>query len=162
MLISRQYGPIEVKSTVLLDQHGRKLLQALQRNARSSIADLSRQVGLSPTRTAERLRRMEEAQIVKGYAVDIDREALGLPLLAYVRLSCSGGRYNSFLNFVKSAEQVQECHHITGGDAFLLKVTVASIADLEKLVERLLPFGDPITSIVLSSPVVRNSLPIGT
>ncbi len=144
-----------------LDNFGRKILIALQRDARCSIADLSRQIGLSQTRTAERLRRMQDAGIIQGYTVDIDREALGLPLLAYIRLTCSGTSYHSFLKFVKSADQVQECHHLTGGDAFLIKVTVASIGDLEKFVEKLLPYGDPITSIVLSSPVARNSLPVG-
>jgi Lrp/AsnC family leucine-responsive transcriptional regulator len=134
---------------------------ALQSDARCSIAELGRQIGLSQTRTAERLRRMEDAGIIQGYTVEIDRDALGLPLMAFIRLTCSGGSYHSFLKFVKSAEQVQECHHLTGGDAFLLKVTVASIGDLEKLVEKLLPYGDPITSIVLSSPVVKNALPIG-
>jgi Lrp/AsnC family leucine-responsive transcriptional regulator len=148
-----------VKSS--LDNFGRKILIALQRDARCSIADLSRQIGLSQTRTAERLRRMQDAGIIQGYTVDIDREALGLPLLAYIRLTCSGTSYHSFLKFVKSADQVQECHHLTGGDAFLIKVTVASIGDLEKFVEKLLPYGDPITSIVLSSPVARNSLPVG-
>ena len=135
--------------------------RALQRNARCSIAELSRQIGLSQTRTAERLRRMQDAGIIQGYTVEIDREALGLPLLAYIRLTCSGSSYHSFLKFVKSADQVQECHHLTGGDAFLIKVTVASIGDLEKFVEKLLPYGDPITSIVLSSPVAKNSLPVG-
>jgi Lrp/AsnC family leucine-responsive transcriptional regulator len=151
-----------VKSSALLDSSGRKLLTALQRDARCSIAELSRRIGLSQTRVAERLRRMEDAGIIQGYTVEIDREALGLPLLAYIRLTCSGGSYHSFLKFVKSAQQVQECHHLTGGDAFLLKVTMASIGELEKFVEKLLPYGDPITSIVLSSPVVRNALPIGT
>jgi Lrp/AsnC family leucine-responsive transcriptional regulator len=149
-----------VKSTVLMDQYGRKLLTALQRDARASVADLSRQIGLSQTRTAERLRRMEEAGIIQGYTVEIDPEALGLPMLAYIRLTCSGGKYNGFLSFVKSAPHVQECHHLTGGDAFLLKVAVASIAELERLVEKLLPYGDPITSIVLSSPVAKNQLPV--
>jgi Lrp/AsnC family leucine-responsive transcriptional regulator len=144
-----------------LDSFGRKILIALQRNARCSIAELSRQIGLSQTRTAERLRRMQDAGIIQGYTVEIDREALGLPLLAYIRLTCSGSSYHSFLKFVKSADQVQECHHLTGGDAFLIKVTVASIGDLEKFVEKLLPYGDPITSIVLSSPVAKNSLPVG-
>jgi Lrp/AsnC family leucine-responsive transcriptional regulator len=148
-----------VKSS--LDSFGRKMLIALQRDARCSVAELSRQIGLSQTRTAERLRRMQDAGIIQGYTVDIDREALGLPLLAYIRLTCSGTSYHSFLKFVKSADQVQECHHLTGGDAFLIKVTVASIGDLEKFVEKLLPYGDPITSIVLSSPVAKNSLPVG-
>ena len=149
-----------MKSAVLLDQYGRNLLTALQRNVRASVADLSRQIGLSQTRTAERLRRLEEAGIIQSYSVEIDREVLGLPILGFIRFTCSGGNYLRFLAFVKSLEQVEECHHTTGADAFLLKVSVASMDDLEKLIESLLPFGDPTTSLVLSSPVAKRALPI--
>ena len=149
-----------MKFAVQMDQSGRNLLKALQGNVRASVADLSRQIGLSQTRTAERLRRLEETGIIQGYSVEIDREVLGLPILGFIRFTCSGGNYRKFLAFVKSLEQVEECHHTTGGDAFLLKVSVASMDDLEKLIESLLPFGDPTTSLVLSSPVARRSLPI--
>jgi Lrp/AsnC family transcriptional regulator, leucine-responsive regulatory protein len=149
-----------MKTTLLTDLYGRKLLQDLQRSPRASIADLSRQIGLSQTRTAERLRRMEEAGIITGYSVELDRSAIGLSILAYVRLTCSGGQYRRFLSFIKTAEGVQECHHLTGGDAFLLKVAVASLDELEKLIEVLLPFGDPTTSLVLSSPVPGKPLAI--
>ncbi len=149
-----------MKSAVLMDQYGRNLLRALQGDVRASVADLSRQIGLSQTRTAERLRRLEETGIIQGYSVEIDREVLGLPILGFIRFTCSGGNYRKFLEFVKSLEQVEECHHTTGGDAFLLKVSVASMDDLEKLIESLLPFGDPTTSLVLSSPVAKRALPI--
>jgi Lrp/AsnC family leucine-responsive transcriptional regulator len=149
-----------VKSTLLNDAFGIKLLKALQASPRASIAELSRQIGLSQTRTAERLRRMEEIGIIEGYSVDLNREALGLPILAYVRLTCSGGRYKSFLEFVRQAPYIQECHHLTGGDAFLIKVALVSIGQLEKVIEAFLPYGDPTTSLVLSSPVARKPLPI--
>ena len=142
-----------MRSTVLTDSFGRNLLISLQKNPRATVAELSRQIGLSQTRTAERLRRMEEVGIIEGYAVELNREALGLPILAYVRLTCSGGRYKRFLEFVQDAEYVQECHHLTGGDAFLLKIAAVSMEQLEKVIETLLPFGDPTTSLVLSSPV---------
>lgn len=149
-----------MKPSVLMDQYGRNLLKALQGSVRASVADLSRQIGLSQTRTAERLRRLEETGIIQGYSVEIDREVIGLPILGFIRFTCSGGNYRKFLAFVKSLEQVEECHHMTGGDAFLLKVSVASMDDLEKLIESLLPFGDPTTSLVLSSPVAKRPLPI--
>ncbi len=98
--------------------------------------------------------------MIQSYSVEIDREVLGLPILGFIRFTCSGGNYRKFLSFVKTLEQVEECHHTTGGDAFLLKVSVASMDDLEKLIESLLPFGDPTTSLVLSSPVSKRSLPI--
>jgi len=160
MIVSPNYGGWIMKSTVLMDQYGRNLLRALQDNVRASVAQLSRQIGLSQTRTAERLRRLEETGIIRGYSLEIDREVLGLPILGFIRFTCSGGNYRKFLTFVKSIEQLEECHHTTGGDAFLLKVSVASMDELEKLIESLLPFGDPTTSLVLSSPVAKRALPI--
>jgi Lrp/AsnC family leucine-responsive transcriptional regulator len=142
-----------VKSPLLADKTGEKLLLTLQGDPRASIAELSRQIGLSQTRTAERLRRLEESGVIEGYAVVVNREAIGLPLLAFIRLTCRGERYRPFLGFVEGAQQILECHHLTGGEAFLLKVAVAGMEELEKLIETLLPFGEPTTSLVLSSPV---------
>ncbi len=144
-------------SSEILDDYGRKLLAELQQDVRTSFADLGRRIGLSASPTAERLRRMEDAGIIRGYSVDIDREALGLPILAIIRMTCDGPRYHPFLKFIKDLPEVRECHHVTGGDAFFLQVTAASIAELERVIERLLPYGIPTTSIVLSSPVARRA-----
>jgi Lrp/AsnC family leucine-responsive transcriptional regulator len=143
-------------STALLDGYGRKLLDQLQGNARLSVAELGRRIGLSATATAERLRQMEEAGIIHGYTAEIDREALGLDMLAFVRMSCSGGpQYYRLLDYVQTLQEVRECHHLTGGDDLLLKVTTTNMADLEALIEALLPYGNPVTSLVFSSPVER-------
>jgi Lrp/AsnC family transcriptional regulator, leucine-responsive regulatory protein len=143
-----------IESNGLLDDVGRKLLSILQRDARISYAELGRKIGLSPAAAAERLRRLEEAGIIRGYRVDLDREALGFSVLAVVRLSCDGVKYRPFLKAVKTMEHVAECHHVAGGDAFILKVVAGSVEELERLVEKLLEFGVPTTSIVFSSPVV--------
>lgn len=140
-------------STALIDIYGRKLLDELQANARLSVAELGRRIGLSPTATAERLKQMEEVGILHGYTIDIDRESLGLEVMAFIRMSCSGQNYHRWLDYVQTLEEVRECHHLTGGDDFLLKVTTTNLADLEALIEALLPYGNPITSLVLSSPV---------
>ena len=147
-----------VESSVLLDEIGRNLLSALQEDARLSYAELGRRIGLSPAATAERLRRLEEVGIITGYRVEIDREALGLPILAMVRMSCDGARYRPFLKAVKAMEGVIECHHVAGGDAFILRVVAGSVEELERVVEKLLDFGVPTTSIVFSSPVARRTL----
>ena len=140
-------------STTLLDNHGRRLLDELQVNARLSVAELGRRIGLSPTATAERLKQMEELGILRGYTIQIDREALGLEVMAFIRMSCGGQNYHRLLEYVQTLEEVRECHHLTGGDDFLLKVTTTSMANLEALIEALLPYGNPVTSLVLSSPV---------
>ncbi|WP_263354373.1 Lrp/AsnC family transcriptional regulator [Acidicapsa acidisoli] len=138
-----------------MDSFGRRLLAELQDNARLSTAELARRVGLSPTATAERLKQMEEVGIVRGYTVEMDREALGLEVLAFIRMTCDGQHYFRLMEFVQTLEEVRECHHLTGGDAFLLKVTTTSMAALEVLIEALLPYGNPVTSVVLSTPVER-------
>jgi len=142
-------------STALMDSFGRKLLEELQSNARLSVAELGRRVGLSPTATAERMKQMEEVGILHGYTIDIDREALGLEVMAFIRMSCGGQNYHRLLDYVQTLEEVRECHHLTGGDDFLLKVTTTSMMDLEALIEALLPYGNPVTSLVLSTPVER-------
>lgn len=147
-------------STTLLDLHGRKLIIELQSNARLSLAELARRIGLSPTATGERLKQMEEIGILRGYTVDIDRESLGLEVLAFIRMSCPGQNYRRFLDYVQTLEEVRECHHLTGGDDFLLKVTTTSLADLEALIEALLPYGNPVTSLVLSSPVEQRKFAV--
>ena len=144
-----------MESTTLLDSYGRKLLGELQLNARLSLAELGRRIGLSPTATAERMKQMEEAGILHGYTVEIDREALGLEVMAFIRMSCGGQHYHRLLEYVQGLEEVRECHHLTGGDDFLLKVTAVDMAHLEALIEALLPYGNPVTSLVLSTPVER-------
>jgi Lrp/AsnC family leucine-responsive transcriptional regulator len=151
-----------IESTPYLDEYGRNLLQALQEDSRLSYADLGRRVGLSPSATAERMRRMEEDGVIRAYTIEIDREALGLPILAYIRMTCDGQRYQPFLKFVQTMAEVRECHHVTGGEAFFLQVATASIAELERTIERLLAYGIPTTSIVLSSPMVRRAFDVLT
>ena len=136
-------------------QFRQKLLEELQSNARLSLAEMGRRIGLSPTATAERMKQMEEVGILHGYTVEIDREALGLEVLAFIRMSCGGQNYHRLLDYVQTLEEVRECHHLTGGDDFLLKVTTTDMADLETLIEALLPYGNPVTSLVLSTPVER-------
>ncbi|HEV2214228.1 MAG TPA: Lrp/AsnC family transcriptional regulator [Terracidiphilus sp.] len=147
-------------STTLLDSYGRKLLFELQANARLSLAELGRRIGLSATATAERLRQMEETGILQGYSVRIDREALGLEVMAFIRMSCGGQQYHRLLEYVQTLEEVRECHHLTGGDDLLLKVTTTSMTDLEALIEALLPYGNPVTSLVLSSPVEHRNFAV--
>ncbi|HVJ08952.1 MAG TPA: Lrp/AsnC family transcriptional regulator [Acidisarcina sp.] len=139
-----------------IDPIDRKILQELALDARLPFAELGRRVGLSPSAAAERVRQLESEGFIRGYRAEINFEALGFPITAFVRLTCDGTRYRPFLKFVQTLDAVQECYHLTGGDAFLLKVMLSSVAQLEELIERLLPYGNPTTSMVLSTPLKRN------
>ena len=140
----------------LLDDISRRLIEELQADARLSYAELGRRTGLSPSATAERLRRLEEAGIIRGYRADIDPASLGLNVSAIIRMVCDGEQYRRFLAFLGTREEVRECHHVTGSDALMIHVRVPAIEDLEKLVMQFLRYGVPTTSIVLSTPLLRS------
>lgn len=141
--------------TNAIDALDRKLLRELTTDARMPVAELSRRIGLSPSATTERLRSLESLNIIRGYRAEINLQALGLTITAFVRLTCEGTRYKPFLKFLPTLDAVQECHHLTGNDAFLLKIVLSSMTELENLIEKLLPYGSPTTSMVLSTPLER-------
>jgi len=138
-----------------MDLIDKKILLELAADGRLAFAELGRKVGLSPSAAAERVRQLESLGLIRGYRAEIDLQALGFSITAFVRLTCEGNRYRQFLKFLPTLQSVQECHHLTGGDAFLLKVMLSSVAELEGLVEKLLPYGSPTTSMVLSTPLER-------
>jgi Lrp/AsnC family leucine-responsive transcriptional regulator len=138
-----------------LDSIDYNIVRELASDARLSFAELGRRVGLSPSAVAERVRQLENERIVLGYRAILDERAFGYTVIAFIRLTCDNQHYRPFLKFLPTLEAVQECHHITGGEAFLIKVILASIDQLEPLIERLLPYGMPTTSMVLSTPVYR-------
>jgi Lrp/AsnC family leucine-responsive transcriptional regulator len=146
-------------STTILDVFSRKLLDELQANARLSTAELARRIGLSPTATAERLRQLEESGVIHGYSARVDPEALGLSVQAFLRISSTGPNFQRLLDYLRTLEEVRACHHLTGGDDFLIQIAVLDLAHLEALIEALLPYGTTVTSLVLSTPIERHSYP---
>src|ERR1700760_2034152 len=144
----------------ILDGIARNLLAELQKDPRASYAELGRRFGLSPSATAERVHRLEDAQIIRGYRVDIDPAALGYTVNAHIRMVCDGERYRQFLQFVKTLDAVRECDHVTGSDALMMKVITTSIEELEHLIMKLLTYGVPTTSLVLSHAIKRHTFSV--
>lgn len=137
----------------LLDRVGWQLLSILQEEARISYAELGRRVGLSLPAVAERVRRMEEVGIIKGYRAEVDLKQVNLGVMAFIRISVSGKQYPDIIALAHNLPEVVECHHLTGADSFIMKVVATSIPHLESLIARLSSYGQTATSIVLSSPV---------
>ena len=138
-----------------LDPIDYNIVRMLAEDARISFAELGRKVGLSPSAVAERIHQLESNNVILGYRALLDEKAFGYSVIAFIRLTCDNTHYRPFLKFLPTIDAVQECHHITGGEAFLIKVRLSSIDQLEPLIERLLPYGMPTTSMVLSTPVYR-------
>lgn len=140
-------------STLALDAASRRILAALQLDARLSFNQLAKQVGLSPPAVAERVRRLEEAGVIRGYRVEVDRAALGWSVTALVRLSCPAQQDRAVIGMARDLPEILECFHVSGEDCFVLKVAAASIGHLESVVERMRRFGTVVSSIVFSAAV---------
>jgi Lrp/AsnC family leucine-responsive transcriptional regulator len=139
----------------LLDRTGLKILRALQANARLTFSELGRQVALSPPAVAERVHKMEEAGIISGYHAQVRPDHVGLSIMAFITLKARAEDYPGVIQLVQHTSEILECHHVSGGEAFVTKVVASSIPHLEALIEKLSPFGETRTLIVLSSPVVK-------
>jgi Lrp/AsnC family leucine-responsive transcriptional regulator len=143
-----------------MDSVDAAILDRLANDARISVAELARLVGLSAPSVSERIKRLEEAGVIGGYTVTVDPAALGLPLAAWLRVRPIPGRLERVADILRRLPEVVECDRITGEDCFLARAHVASIADLEALIDKLIPYAMTNTSIIQSSPVRRRLPPI--
>jgi len=150
---------MDLKIERLLDAIGKAIVRELLKNGRISFSELGRVVGLSTPAVAERVRKMEEAGLITGYHAAVNGDLLGPSILAFIHLDIEPNLYDRVKKQVNQLPQVVECHHISGEGAFILKVVVASVGDLETLVAKFSPFGRTKTTIVLSSLAEKSPLP---
>jgi Lrp/AsnC family leucine-responsive transcriptional regulator len=136
-----------------LDETNLRLLDELQRDARLSLAELGRRVGLTAPAVAERLQRLEQQQVLRGYHADVDPDAVGYPLTAVIRIRPAPRQLHKVAALAKATPEVVECHRITGDDCFLIKAHLRSVSHLEEVIDRFVLYGQTTTSIVQSSPV---------
>lgn len=137
----------------MIDQIDWKILKEMQENARVTFAELGRRVGLTTPAVIERVRKLEDAQIITGYRAQIDTAKVGLPITAFIRMSIVGVEFRQIVDIVNETTEVLECHRGTGGDSFIIKVAVSDVEHLQTIIDKLTPYGVTTTSIVLSSPV---------
>lgn len=140
-----------------IDQH---IILLLQEDARLSNAALGEAVGLTASTVYERVKKLEKKGIIKGYVAVIDAEAVGKPILAFVRINV-GTIPNGYLesksdvmSVCATEPDVLECHSVAGEDCYILKVRAASPKDLEKLIEHIrcnVNVSRSVTNIVLST-----------
>jgi len=142
----------------LLDDTNRRLLAELQADARLSLAELGRRVGLSSPAVAERLQRLEVQQVIRGYRAELDPAALGYPLTVVIRIRPAPQQLRKIAELAQDTREIVECHRITGEDCYLMTAHVRSVTHLEELIDRFTPHGQTTTSIVQSSPVARRGI----
>ena len=136
-----------------LDPVNLRLLAELQRDPRIPMTALARRVGMSSPAVTERVRRLEESGVIRGYRLDVDPGALGLPLTAYIRVKPNAGYLPKVAHLAQAIPEVAECHRITGEDCFIVNVYLPAMDQLDRILDRFLPLGTTTTSIVQSTPV---------
>jgi Lrp/AsnC family transcriptional regulator, leucine-responsive regulatory protein len=145
---------------LLRDHRNIELLGLLRDDPRLSTSELARRVGMSAPAVRERILRLEESGIIRGYRLELDPAALGFPVAAFVRVRPAPGQLPKLAEVARSMAEVVECHRVTGEDCFILKVHLRSIDELDKVLDQLLAYGQTTTSIIQSTPVPLRSLPL--
>ena len=136
-----------------LDLTNLRLLRELQDDARLTIAELGRRVGLSSPAVSERVQRLEQQGVIRGYRAEIEPRALGLALTTIIRIRPAPGQLQNVASLAERTPEVVECHRITGEDCYFIQAHVRDIDHLEELIDHFVALGQTTTSIMQSSPV---------
>jgi len=140
-----------------LDMMDGKILEILQADARVTLAEIGRRIHLSQPAVAERVKRMEAANVITGYHARVNPEALGYGITAFVRIA-SRATDTPVLKIAEQVPEVVECHAITGEDCVIVKVVAPSVRELERVITSLARCGVTSTSLILSSSIERRAI----
>jgi len=139
-----------------LDEKDLAILEVLQEDGRIPLSELGRRIGLSQPAMSERVKHLEERGIIQGYGARIDLAAVGLDMMAIIRLRTTHEHIRACLKQFEELPFVIEVHRITGDDCFILKALVPAAEYLAMIVDAIGRFGAVTTSVVLRSEPAKN------
>lgn len=134
-----------------MDSTDYRIIQILLEDGRIPMKELAKKVALSAPAVAERVKRLEEENIITGYKAKINYEKLGKKINVLINVKMNVQKNEKFMELIKSHDSIIECHHVTGPYCKILKARLEDIASLEKLIGKIQMFGDTETFILLSS-----------
>ncbi|HWW04548.1 Lrp/AsnC family transcriptional regulator [Collimonas sp.] len=145
----------------MLNNIDQRILEVLLTDARISLKELGQQVGLSSPSVSERLHRLEERGVIRGFTVDIDPQALGYQLQAIVRIRPLPGKLQIVQKLIEQTPEFCECDKVTGDDCYIARLFVRSIAHLDQIIDRIADKAETNTAIVKAQPIKRRPPPLG-
>jgi len=150
------YHMEEVKTCIsvggrLVDITDYKILEILLEDGRIPMKELAQRVSLSAPAAAERVKRLEEEDIITGYKAKINYANLGKKINVLINVGINFQRSEKFMEFIKEEHSIIECYHVTGPYCKILKARLDDVAGLENLVGKIQMFGDTETYIILST-----------
>lgn len=140
---------IAFESKPTLDAKDWQLLELLQKDARTGYAELARQVGLSAPAAAERVKRLEDAGVIRGYRAEVDPQRLGYAIEAVIRLRCDGSVCSSIGPALADIPEILDYRRLAGEDSGSLRVIAMSVSHLEAVLDRIVRFHPSISTTTL-------------
>jgi Lrp/AsnC family leucine-responsive transcriptional regulator len=147
-------------ASAALDPTNLRILRHLTAQPGLAIRELARRVDMSAPAVNERVLRLREAGVIKREWLEVDPQALGLGVSAYVRVRPMPGSLAKIIKLAQSTPEVVECHRVTGEDCLMMKVLAPDVQQLEGLLDRFLMHGNTTSSLIVSSPVPPRNPPL--
>jgi Lrp/AsnC family leucine-responsive transcriptional regulator len=144
----------------VVDAIDRQIVEALGANARISLKDLAARVKLSSPSVSERLRRLEERGVIRGFTVDLDPRALGYEMQAIVRIRALPGKLHLVQEQLRQIEEIVECDKVTGEDCFVARLLVRTIEQLDQVLDRIADKAETNTALIKSHTIPRRLPPL--
>lgn len=143
-----------------LDDVDARIVEALINDARMSLKELAAHAGLSSPGVSERIRRLQDRGVIRGFTAEIDPKALGYALQAIVRIRPLPGKLHIVQQLIQEIPEFCECDKVTGEDCFVARLAVPSIDKLDGILDRISEKAETSTSIVKSQPIRRRPPPL--
>ncbi|TDE27501.1 MULTISPECIES: Lrp/AsnC family transcriptional regulator [Flavobacterium] len=127
-----------------------KILESLKINSRTSFVEIGKQIGLSPSSVRERVQKLEDTEVIKGYNVQLNNKKLGFGLEVFIMFKLFSGKLKIFCDDLKQFPEIYEIYRITGTHNIFMKVVLIDQLHLQQFIDRLLVYGEPTTHLILS------------
>ena len=142
-----------------MDRTDYKILNILQADSRTTLKDIGDHVGLTAPAVSERIRKMEEHGVIRGYHIDIDRERLDCNMTGFILVAPEPEKYNSFCEFCTKNPAIISHYHVIGVFNALLRFAVRGTRELDELLSSIKHYGDSQTSVELKTYFETKEIP---
>ena len=134
----------------MIDKTDRKMIELLKANSKTSFAEISKKVALSPSSVRERINKLEDIGVIKGYSLKIDEALLGNSLEVFILLKVFTGKLQYVILELNKYPEILKAHRITGPHNFHLRVALRDQLHLQQFIDKLITLGEPTTLLILS------------
>ncbi|MDM5152599.1 Lrp/AsnC family transcriptional regulator [Bacillus sp. DX1.1] len=141
-----------------MDKIDRKIIELLQIDGRMTILQLSKELNLSRPAINDRIKKLQESNVIQGFTTKISPEAIGKEIIVMIEVNNVKVECHKFEELIQNEYDIVECHRITGPSSYIMKAIVPNMKRVRELIDRLIPFAHLNTSVVLSSPIQNRLL----